>query len=163
MDQKAKKLYEEGYSKKEIGKILKISRYIVDKYLGKIKNKKTCLICSKEFEIKNNKQTTCSKQCRSEFKKEYLKKRGYEYEKLVTWRIKQKNKAVEYKGGKCVICKYDRCKSALEFHHIDPSEKDFNISSTKNRKFEDIINELDKCILVCANCHREIHDGLISV
>jgi predicted HNH restriction endonuclease len=68
---------------------------------------------------------------------------------------------VEYKGGSCVKCGYKKCIGALEFHHIDPSKKDFTLSHLKSSKFDDKIkNELDKCILVCANCHREIHEEL---
>lgn len=72
-----------------------------------------------------------------------------------------KMKAVEYLGGKCAMCKYDKCISALEFHHRDPSQKDFGISGTI-KSFENIKVELDKCILVCANCHREIHQESIE-
>lgn len=69
-----------------------------------------------------------------------------------------KIKAVEYKGGKCSICGYDKCIGALEFHHLDPNEKDFGISSKGyTRAWEKVKEELDKCIIVCANCHREIH------
>lgn len=67
--------------------------------------------------------------------------------------------AVEYKGGCCEKCGYDKCIAALEFHHLDPNEKDFGISSSGHtRSFEKLKIELDKCIMVCANCHREIHD-----
>jgi hypothetical protein len=73
-------------------------------------------------------------------------------------RKKVKEMAVEYKGGKCEECGYDRCIAALEFHHTDPSQKDFAISTDGNtRSFEKIKIELDKCRLVCSNCHREIH------
>lgn len=69
-----------------------------------------------------------------------------------------KVKAVEYKGGLCVKCGYSKCISALEFHHLDPSQKDFALSSDGHtRSWDSIKIELDKCILVCANCHREIH------
>jgi 5-methylcytosine-specific restriction endonuclease McrA len=69
-----------------------------------------------------------------------------------------KRQMVEYKGGECVRCGYKKYFGALEFHHLNPSEKDFNPSSLKRYKFDDRIkNELDKCILVCSNCHREIH------
>ena len=69
-----------------------------------------------------------------------------------------KDKAIEYKGGKCEICGYDKCKEALEFHHLDPSQKDFGIGSDGcTRSWEKVKEELDKCICVCANCHREIH------
>ena len=74
---------------------------------------------------------------------------------------KFKEQCVEYKGGACEKCGYSKCISALEFHHIDPSKKDFTLSKLKQNKFDDKIkNELDKCILVCANCHREIHEEL---
>lgn len=71
--------------------------------------------------------------------------------------------AVEYKGDKCSVCGYDRCADALEFHHLDPSKKDFGISSKGyTRSWDKVKEELDKCILVCSNCHREIHSGLIK-
>lgn len=55
-------------------------------------------------------------------------------------------------------CGYARCINALEFHHLDPLQKDFNISNIKLTTFDKrTMEELDKCIMVCANCHREIH------
>jgi hypothetical protein len=68
-----------------------------------------------------------------------------------------KRKAVEYKGGQCQRCGYSRCMAALEFHHISGG-KDFNPARLKSRHFDKIKPELDKCILVCGNCHREIHE-----
>ena len=73
-------------------------------------------------------------------------------------RLRLKQEAVEYMGGKCVICGYTRCFSALEFHHLDPNTKDFAISAKMS--WETIRTELDKTILVCSNCHKEIHAGL---
>lgn len=74
-----------------------------------------------------------------------------------------KLKALTYKGGRCQCCNYDRCLSALEFHHTDPNEKDFGISAKGyTRSWETVKKELDKCVLVCSNCHREIHEGLIE-
>ena len=79
-------------------------------------------------------------------------------------REKTKELLVEYKGGKCEICGYDKCVEALEFHHINPDEKDFGIGQKGyTRSFERNKAEVDKCILVCANCHREIHNGLIDI
>ena len=70
---------------------------------------------------------------------------------------------VEYKGGKCCACGYQRSIRALEFHHINSNEKDFNISHSRLKTFDDSIRrELDKCILLCSNCHREEHDRLYS-
>ena len=68
--------------------------------------------------------------------------------------MEEKKKAVEYKGGKCFICGYDKCLTALEFHHINPKEKErYNSHWT----FERNKDELDQCVLLCANCHREEH------
>lgn len=68
-----------------------------------------------------------------------------------------KQKAVEYKGGKCIKCGYNKYVGALEFHHIE-GEKDFGISAAGTTKsWEKIKKELDKCIIVCSNCHKEIH------
>lgn len=72
-------------------------------------------------------------------------------------RLKIKAMAIEYKGGACSRCGYDRCPDALEFHHLDPAEKDFGVGTSGHcRSWERVKAELDKCIMVCSNCHREI-------
>ena len=78
-------------------------------------------------------------------------------------RERVKRLAVEYKGGKCCICGYNRYIGALEFHHLNPNEKDFGIGSKGyTRSLEKVKEELDKCICVCSNCHKEIHAGVID-
>lgn len=72
-----------------------------------------------------------------------------------------KRLCIEYKGGKCEKCGYDKYDGALEFHHLDPSKKDFAISKKKAKYIDSLKPELDKCILVCANCHRELHGGMV--
>jgi len=72
-------------------------------------------------------------------------------------RIKKKVWAIQYKGGKCQKCGYSKCIGALDFHHIDPSTKEAGWEQMRKMSKENMIKELDKCILVCANCHREIH------
>lgn len=73
-----------------------------------------------------------------------------------------KKKCVDYKGGCCEICGYDKYIGALQFHHLDPTKKDFGLANVKSHKFDEKIKkELDKCILVCANCHFEIHGSLV--
>ena len=89
---------------------------------------------------------------------EFLSRKNYFHVK--NYRNRLKEKLVEYKGGKCEICGYDKCVEALEFHHLDPTEKEFGISSYSSLSFEKAKNEVDKCVLVCANCHREIHHAL---
>ncbi len=78
----------------------------------------------------------------------------------------RKKRVAEYidmAGGKCAICGYSRCLSALEFHHVDPSKKLFGINETTAVKARHkVFAELAKCVLVCANCHREIHAGMID-
>ena len=86
------------------------------------------------------------------------------YSIVKSGRQRMKETLIQYKGGKCELCGYHRCNSALEFHHIDPSQKDFTIAQKNNYKnIEELKKELNKCILVCANCHREIHSGLIQL
>lgn len=69
-----------------------------------------------------------------------------------------KKQCIEYKGGKCMICGGRFHPAVFDFHHMDPTKKDFTFGKLKKHKFsEDIKEELDKCILVCANCHRVIH------
>lgn len=115
-------------------------------------------------------QKTCPK-CRlkkphSDF---YVRKNG----KLTCWcksclidlsenRQKEtKLQGIQYLGGCCSVCGYARYEGALEFHHVDPEKKDPKWNTMKTRSFEKLKSELDKCILLCANCHREKHGGLI--
>ena len=72
-----------------------------------------------------------------------------------------KEKAIAYKGGKCEKCGYNKCVRALEFHHTDKN-KEFGIGAKGyTRSWEEVKKELDKCILLCSNCHKEIEDGII--
>jgi predicted nucleic acid-binding Zn ribbon protein len=143
---------------------------IIEKIKIKTKNivkpetfERHCVICNEIFKTNIKSKTSCSKECRRIFKKNYLRSRSYEYDNLKYWRIDNKKKSIEYKGGKCVVCGYNKCSRSLDFHHLDPNEKDYNISRNKNKKFENMIPELDKCVLVCKNCHGEIHEGIIQI
>jgi hypothetical protein len=70
-----------------------------------------------------------------------------------------KIRTVEYMGGCCSICRYNKCIRALEFHHIDPSKKSKDYDKKfKLWNFEKQKQELKHCILVCSNCHRELHN-----
>lgn len=77
-------------------------------------------------------------------------------------RRKLKVKAVEYKGGKCEECGYNKSHAALDFHHTDPTSKDLQISNGNYRQWDVVRVELDKCRLLCSNCHREEHERLRS-
>lgn len=120
---------------------------------------KRCSMCKKilpidDFYFKNSKKT-----CRSC----YCKKCWC----IITHRQQRKfkQKLVDYKGGKCSICGYDKCIAALDFHHINPNEKDPDFRKIRNHTYlsEEIKQELDKCVLLCANCHRELHAGVIKI
>lgn len=72
-----------------------------------------------------------------------------------------KEQCVEYKGGKCENCGYNKYIGAIEFHHMDPSQKDFSIANARLTSFSDRVKEeLDKCKILCANCHREAHANI---
>lgn len=78
-----------------------------------------------------------------------------------TRRIRQvgKIKALQYLGSKCVLCGYNKYPAALEFHHINEKEKDYNLSNIiKGVELDSkVIEELDKCVILCSNCHRAYH------
>ena len=79
-------------------------------------------------------------------------------------RRKIKLLSVKYKGGKCQICGYDKYVGALDLHHIDSDQKSFGIGDKGyTRSWERTKEELDKCILVCANCHREVEAGITQL
>ena len=84
------------------------------------------------------------------------------YENVKNFRQRLKVRLLYAAGDKCAICGYDKCRTALEFHHLDPNEKDFTLATNANIATEKALEEIKKCILVCANCHREIHSDLID-
>lgn len=75
-------------------------------------------------------------------------------------RTTRKDKLIASRGGKCERCGYDRTSHALEFHHRDPATKSFPLSKASRETWENLRAEARKCVLLCANCHRELHAGL---
>ncbi len=69
-----------------------------------------------------------------------------------------KEKAISLLGGKCSRCGYSRCFSALEFHHIMPENKERDVHDFRFYRWEKFWKEAKKCILLCANCHREVEE-----
>lgn len=80
---------------------------------------------------------------------------------VTKFRQNRKKNLVYVMGGKCALCGYDRCIGALEFHHINPETKKYGLSSGNCHSMKEDLLEAQKTILVCANCHREIENGLI--
>ncbi len=94
----------------------------------------------------------------------YADRAEYMVEAVRRRRIKLREMAREYGGGKCALCGYKKCQRALSFHHRDPKKKSFGIATKGlTRSWEKIKQEIDKCVLLCANCHMEVHDGLTQL
>lgn len=75
---------------------------------------------------------------------------------IFRWR-KIKDKAIEYKGGCCSVCGYSEHPAALQFHHVDPKTKEHSWTKLRLKSWDKIVVELDKCVLLCANCHSVEH------
>jgi len=132
---------------------------------------KRCCTCKKNKPINNFGKDKSKKdgyaircrECHRQASAKYQKKIKNlpEYRKFSTYlrnrRREFKQKCIEYKGGKCSICGYNRCNAALDFHHINPTKEDFKIGKGYHILNDKRKKELDKCILICANCHRELH------
>ena len=109
----------------------------------------TCTVCGRNY-VYDRKKGHTTKKCNS---------------CMVNPRRKDlKIKALEYKGGSCILCGYNKCNRALTFHHLDPSQKDYAISAWAHAiTWEKLKTELDKCVLLCHNCHHEVHDGVTQL
>jgi hypothetical protein len=105
---------------------------------------RNCIRCKRDYEFKCGRGMT-TQLCSACWKK--------------VQRDKKKRACVEYLGGKCSLCGYDRCLRALDFHHLDPTTKKFGISGTSKMSFDVLKSELDKCVLLCNRCHAEVEDG----
>ena len=88
----------------------------------------------------------------------YCEKHTEQYRLKANFRHQaRKRDAIDYKGGKCIKCDYDKSQVAMDFHHRDPNQKDKKWSYLRTRPIEKLKDELDKCDLVCKNCHRKLH------
>lgn len=78
---------------------------------------------------------------------------------MTEWKLKRtrdlKLQAVAYLGGKCVKCGYNKCVNALEFHHLRNKIHEPTVLIQNSTRLDQIKSELDKCEILCANCHRE--------
>ena len=114
-------------------------------------NKKpNCIICGKKLQGKQTK--FCSIACKNKYHQSYEAQKGRG--------LTRKLELVKGAGGQCSICGYRKNLTALAFHHTDSANKDFKLDmrSLSNRGLETVLTELDKCNLVCHNCHAELHN-----
>lgn len=86
-------------------------------------------------------------------------------EAVKRWRERTKARMIEAMGGKCCVCDYNKSQRAMDFHHLDPSEKEIGLGNARGTPvaWKKIVEELRKCVLVCNRCHQEIHDGVTEV
>lgn len=103
-----------------------------------------------------------SRKYRRDGKRLEIEKRANNKRKIRYLKVKQD--AVNYLGGKCKMCGYNKCLGSLEFHHREPNIKEYSIGnklasmcSNSKTTYMDVIEELDKCDLLCSNCHNELH------
>ena len=152
---------------------------IIDGKIRNLQNRKYCFNCSpfgnhntKKLEEKTDGFRVCPKCKENKSLFDFYNRRGKTgsscYCKVCSntqaldRQRKFKINCIEYKGRCCSLCGYKKYIGALEFHHENPFEKEFTIANQRKTKIDDRIKkELDKCILVCANCHREIHGRCI--
>lgn len=150
----------------------------IDDKLRNLKTRKFCLECSpfgsnnrrdlSKVNIDLSKSNTWCNGCKKHLTDlDFFLKEGKRYSRyckscasvhVIKQQRKNKLAMIEYKGGCCQKCGYDKCIAALEFHHIDPSNKDMSSTKFSALSLERAKSELDKCILLCANCHRETHN-----
>jgi len=88
---------------------------------------------------------------------------GKASEYLSRFRSNRKEIIIESLGGACVCCGYNACRTALCCHHIDPTTKLFSPAKKQNASWERLPSELRKCVLLCSNCHFEVHSGLREI
>lgn len=117
---------------------------------------KTCKICGKEFQpVKNGHTRLYCFECSPIPEKGSTASNVHHKTQL---RRAMKQQAVKLKGGKCSVCGYNKNINALSFHHLDPTQKEFQISNGEIRSWDKYLIELEKCVLVCLNCHAEMHN-----
>lgn len=118
--------------------------------------RKTCNVCNIEqpiSEFQKNGTQPSGKQKHKPFCKTCSSKQEfYQYYTRLTQAITELNRQWE-----CELCGYDENLGAIAFHHIEPSTKSFEISKRRHATVETFKGELEKCAILCQNCHAEVH------
>lgn len=134
---------------------------VIDGKRRNLQNRKFCLICS-PYGSHNTKSDDPTRLPIRPHKSSYSKwsEEAKEKNRMETWLrgYERKAKLIALKGGCCQICGYNKCLRALTFHHRDPSTKQFTIEmrSIRGIAWDTVLQEIDKCDLLCYNCHMEV-------
>lgn len=143
-------------------------RHVVDGKVHNLCSRKYCLTCS-PFGVHNTRNLECQ-----ERKSRVCQECGVEMRRRESgkkcWTCTNKHQRQKkialiqgMVGTACWECGYDKCWSALDFHHVDPSSKKFNITTRELQYRWDVVRkEVVKCVLLCCRCHRELHAGLLN-
>lgn len=154
---------------------------------------KQCVVCGKEFECKRSTAKYCCRQCENQARAKRIREKQQlneidKYCLICGKPFRPKSGAANQRtccydcmpdgiqlgrsgfldllrkarGGQCQRCGYNNYLGALDFHHINPTEKDFTIGN-RDYKLKECVEETKKCVLLCSNCHREIHAGLWDI
>lgn len=124
---------------------------------------KICSKCGKELpEDQFEKGRRQCRKCRSEYKKQQRKDKPQQYNKYASDRQKRMGEWINSLKTPCVFCG-EADPICIDWHHIDPSQKSFQISHIRGKAKERTLEEIKKCVCVCANCHRKLHAGKISL
>ena len=143
-----------GLSTRAIAKKIGKTQSTVKYWLKKYGLKTSCSVI-----IKKHKCITCGDTNRENFYGKMKQQCKFCFNENAKERFREnRRRAIEYKGSKCEICGYKRCKYALEFHHLHSEKKDKNFKTMRAWSWERAKKEIANCQLLCANCHREQHE-----
>jgi hypothetical protein len=169
------KLITEGKTIAKMAEELNVSITTLKKYLNRYGLKTVrfrsnnvgmpCKICKKT--LTGRQQSFCSNKCRCNYNNHHVNdgegNKTYYVQKEKGYVIKRE--FIEMKGGGCMICGYKKSLRALTFHHRDPSTKEFvlDVRHLSNRSYSKCLAEMEKCDLLCFNCHMELHEKELVV
>lgn len=165
-------LYDKGNSYRHIARVVGCSIAMVSYYCSELRKRKSTnpgrfdLSRLQEYQTYYDKCGSATETA-SYFGVSRITLRKYLLKKVSTGNRKNyyrdmRKIAIDYKGGKCEKCGYDKSSWALDFHHKDPEQKSFSISKGK-KSFETLKPEIDKCELLCKNCHAEEHENIYNM
>ncbi|MEO0776192.1 MAG: hypothetical protein AAF146_06500 [Bacteroidota bacterium] len=136
---------------------------IITSQTTKAMKKKYCTVCNAE--LFGQKKMYCSNKCKQKHHYHRVKQQTNTYHSQTIRSLRRKLKLIDMMGGGCSKCAYSTNISALHFHHVDSTTKQFKLDARilSNRSWEAILQEVEKCVLLCANCHAEEHNPELSL